>query len=186
MEYTMKKTRYPTTGRELDGAEHADPAEGTLIGILAGIQGQLCRLDERTLTTAQAVDRMAHRVDSLAQKTESLSQGVVTLSTRVDSMSQRMDSMSQRMDAQDLHINERFAAVDGALAGMEQRFALADRRQVELDTRLTLRLDSVETKLDGLLAWKQRVIGAVLAAGILGGLLSGVLDTVSRLLGVPR
>lgn len=158
MEYTMKKTRYPTAGRELDGADRYDPADTALVGVLAGIQGQLACLDERTLTTTQAVERLAQKTDSLSQTTEALSHKVEALSHKVEALSHET----------------------------EARFVLADRRQVELDIRLTARLDSVETKLEGLLAWKQHVMGAVLAAGILGGVLSSALDTVSRLLGVPR
>jgi hypothetical protein len=165
MEYTMKKTRYPTAGRELDGADRYDPADTALVGVLAGIQGQLARLDERTLTTTQAVERLAQKTDSLSQTTEALSHKVEANSHKVEALSHKVEALSHETEA---------------------RFVLADRRQVELDIRLTARLDSVETKLDGLLAWKQHVMGAVLAAGILGGVLSSALDTVSRLLGVPR
>ncbi|MET0505861.1 MAG: hypothetical protein ABWZ54_02065 [Luteibacter sp.] len=161
----MKKTRYPTAGRELDGADRYDPADTALVGVLAGIQGQLARLDERTLTTTQAVERLAQKTDSLSQTTEALSHKVEANSHKVEALSHKVEALSHETEA---------------------RFVLADRRQVELDIRLTARLDSVETKLDGLLAWKQHVMGAVLAAGILGGVLSSALDTVSRLLGVPR
>ncbi|MET0254713.1 MAG: hypothetical protein ABW193_02905 [Luteibacter sp.] len=161
----MKKTRYPTAGRELDGADRYDPADTALVGVLAGIQGQLACLDERTLTTTQAVERLAQKTDSLSQTTEALSHKVEANSHKVEALSHKVEALSHETEA---------------------RFVLADRRQVELDIRLTARLDSVETKLDGLLAWKQHVMGAVLAAGILGGVLSSALDTVSRLLGVPR
>jgi chromosome segregation ATPase len=179
MEYTMKKTRYPTAGRELDGADRYDPADTALVGVLAGIQGQLARLDERTLTTTQAVERLAQKTDSLSQTTEALSHKVEANSHKVEALSHKVEANSHKVEA----LSHKVEALSHET---EARFVLADRRQVELDIRLTARLDSVETKLDGLLAWKQHVMGAVLAAGILGGVLSSALDTVSRLLGVPR
>lgn len=188
MEYVMKKTRYPGPGRPAGYADCVHPSGADLAGILGGMQEQLGRLDERTASMNVLLDRMMQRQDAADIRFE---QRMAAAEARTE---QRFSEVEQRFADAEARSEQRVLASE---ARSDQRLAATEARLIKrLDTsdehakaetaRLGLRLDGVETRLEQLIAWKHRVVGAVVAAGVAGGVASIVADAVFRLLGLSR
>lgn len=184
MEYVMKKTRYPGPGRPAGYAGCVHPSGAELAGILGGMQEQLGRLDERTASMNVLLDRMMQRHDAADARLAAVE---VRAEQRFSEVEQRFADAEarseQRVLASEARSDQRLAATEARLV---KRLDASDEHAKAEAARLGSRLDGVETSLEQLIAWKHRVVGAVLAAGVAGGVASIVADTVFRLLGMSR
>jgi hypothetical protein len=184
MEYVMKKTRYPSPGRPAGYAGCVHPSGADLAGVLGGIQEQLGRLDERTASMNVLLDRMMQRQDATDAR---LAAAEVRTEQRFSEVGQRFADAEtrseQRVLASEARSDQRLAATEARLV---ERIEESDERAKAETARLDVRLEGVETRLEQLIAWKHRLVGAVLAAGVAGGVASIVADAVFRLLGMSR
>lgn len=184
MEYVMKKTRYPGPGRPAGYAGCVHPSGADLAGILGGMQEQLGRLEERTASMNVLLDRMMQCQDANDAR---LAAAEVRTEQRFSEVEQRFADAEtrseQRVIASEARSDQRLAATEARLV---KRLDASDEHATAETARLGLRLDGVETRLEQLIAWKHRVVGAVVAAGVAGGVASVVADAAFRLLGISR
>ncbi|WP_185754297.1 hypothetical protein [Luteibacter sp. 9135] len=180
----MKKTRYPGPGRPAGYAGCVHPSGADLAGILGGMQERLGRLDERTASMSVLLDRMMQCQDANGAR---LAAAEVRTEQRFSEVEQRFADAEarseQRVIASEARSDQRLAATEARLV---KRLDASDEHATAETARLGLRLDGVETRLEQLIAWKHRVVGAVVAAGVAGGVASVVADAAFRLLGISR